>query len=475
MRAVGAALAGLIFALALAPASAAALPLSAVPQHELPGDEISQRVAADQADPLRFAVPVELELGLADGAWDEPAPGMARWRLRLHSADARSLSLRLDGLALPAAASLRLLGEDGSDIQGPFGPADNGRLWLPLVRSATVVLEVLMPTAARASLALRVTGAFHGFRDPGLTAPAAKGQFGDSENCNIDFVCPEGDEWRREGRAVVLLTVGNAARCTGTLVNNLRQDNRPLVLTANHCGIDRGNVASVRAYFNVQKSICGGSDDGPIDQTLAGDEFLGRDAESDFALIELRSAPPAAFAAYYAGWDAGGAVPQSGAGIHHPAGDDKKISLYFKPATRTDNQPITGGPALFHVDAWRIVWDRGVTEPGSSGSALWDQNQRVVGVLSGGAASCAKPADPDFFGRLDRAWNAQAEAGGPLKAFLDPDCSGSLALNGREAGAAGPPPPATSCPSSDGGGALPWWLLLGLGGCAALRRSGRQA
>ena len=33
--------------------------------------------------------------------------------------------------------------------------------------------------------------------------------------------------------------------------------------------------------------------------------------------------------------------------------------------------------------------EEGVTEPGSSGSPLFDQNHRIIGQLYGGAAACA--------------------------------------------------------------------------------------
>ena len=36
----------------------------------------------------------------------------------------------------------------------------------------------------------------------------------------------------------------------------------------------------------------------------------------------------------------------------------------------------------------QIDWDDGTTEPGSSGSPLFDQNHRVIGQLHGGYAAC---------------------------------------------------------------------------------------
>jgi len=457
----------LLLSLMLLPLSAAAVQpnlerLATVPQTLLPAAEVKQLIEQHKAEPLRYAVTQALALDQRNGIWDEVSPGIARWRLRIGSEGARSLSLNLRDVQLPEASELWLYAEDGRDLQGPFTAADlrGGALWLPLVRSSAAVLEARVPAQAASALRLQIVEAMHGYRPlrPTNSPKAAIGE--DSGSCNINVVCPAGNSWRNEIRATVLITTSGGFLCSGTLMNNTRLDDRALILTANHCGIrTNANAIASRFYFNVESSSCAGNDDGRVDQNLAGGSFLARDSNSDFTLVTLSGAVPAAYNALYAGWDARStATPTSGVAIHHPSGDEKKISVYSSAASKVEDEPIGSGSGSFTVDAWQVQWNQGTTEGGSSGSALWNQDHRVVGVLSGGGASCADPTEPDFFARLERAWTANSASTGQLKAHLDPTNSGALTLNSKEAGSS------TTLPdnggSGGGGGAFGGLLLL---------------
>ena len=55
-------------------------------------------------------------------------------------------------------------------------------------------------------------------------------------------------------------------------------------------------------------------------------------------------------------------------------------------------------------------WQQGITEGGSSGSAIFvraESGRRyVVGNLMGGSSSCQNPTGTDAYGRLDRSFAA---------------------------------------------------------------------
>lgn len=467
MRMRLAALAALLLPLSAAAFQPELAGLAALPQALLPAAEVQAEIGRRKEQPLRYAVSHALALDQRNGAWDEPSPGVARWRLRIASEGARSLSLHLTGLQLPAATALWLYGADGRDVQGPFSASNlrAGELWLPIVRASEAVLELRLPAAAQSALRLQVAEAFHGyrsFREAGAPPKAAIGD--DAGSCNINVACSAGNSWRNEIRSTVLLATEGVSLCSGSLMNNTRLDDSPLVLTANHCNIRSTNVAAVTSYFNVQSGSCGGNDDGRVDQNIVGGTFLAgsstlpnNDVDTDFTLIRLASAVPSGFGALYAGWDArSSAIPTSGVAIHHPQGDEKKISVYSSSASKVEDVTIGSGASSFTVDAWQVQWAQGTTEAGSSGSALWNQDHRVVGMLSGGGASCEDPDQPDFFARLERAWTANSASNGQLKAHLDPTNSGSLTLNSKDAGSGGTLPDN----SSGGGGAFGGLLLL---------------
>lgn len=420
----------LLAAVVANPVSAAALDsrsLDAVPLHVLPLDALERARAAlppaGSRGPARLAIPVALPLGLEDGAWTTEGD-QSIWRTRLTSDGATLLIAEFDRFNLPPGAELRISDVAGTVTQGPYTSAHHtpdGHLWTALVPGDTALLELRVPVASRDAVDLHLAQLGHGLRPLSNDGVQAK-----SGSCNIDAVCETDSGWRDQIRSVVLLQIGGVV-CTGNLVNTTAQDDRPYVLTATHCGVNSGNASSIIAYFNYQTSTCGGIPNGSLSQTVTGASLQFQHQRSDHTLIRLNSAPPLAYSAYFAGYDASPtAVPQSGRGIHHPNGDEKRISTYTTRATRT---PVTVGSAGT-VDSFAVTWSAGVTEPGSSGSGLWNENKRMVGVLSGGAATCGTlglgaSSGPDYYGRLDVAWSAG------LGSFLNPGGSGVTSIAGK--------------------------------------------
>lgn len=452
--------------------------LAAVPLHAAPAPLIAKaRSAPAKNQPLRFASAVPLALTLADGVWDTPDAATARWRMRVTSAGAVSLNFTFSQFVMPEGGELWIYDAQGRVVQGPYTAAnqtEDGRLWTAVVTGDAAVIEARVPAAQRDAFKLQLAQLNYGTRDF-----FKSGLFGDAGSCNIDVACAAGDAWPKEKRAAVLITAGGDIVCSGVMVNNTREDNTPYLLTANHCGIrNRGSepAASVVVYWLYQSTTCNGND-GDSSKSQSGTTFITTDATSDHTLLRLNQAPASNVNVHYAGWNAASTPAGSGASLHHPSGDVKKISV-FNQTLVADTVPIDSTT----VQAWRVPrWAQGITEQGSSGSGLWNQDHQLVGVLSGGYSDCQTdtvngtgPDQPDFYGRFDIAWSQ-----GGLKTYLDPDNRGLTSLCGRDPGDGScsggstpttPTTPATPGGSSGGGGALGSALLLNLLMLSALRR-----
>lgn len=393
--------------------------LPAVPQVTLAPEPLAKALAQAprKGRPFQFAVGVRTDLGLAHGAWDTLPSGEHRWRLRLQSAGARSLSLHFHPFVLPPGASLWIYDEAGTLVQGPYRAAHASAegLWTAIIPQERLVIEARVPAAQAAQLRLGIANAYHGYRDWKDADGSAK-----AGACNVDVACPTDGVWADEIRSVARISIGGTLLCSGQLLNNARQDLDPLFLTANHCDIGEPGkpASSVVFYWNYQASACGGARNGSMAHNQAGSTLVADDVPPDFTLLRLAQAPDPAFGVFYAGWNVEGNSSDCGVGIHHPSGDEKAISFYDQPleAVDADIQDIPGP-----VKAWRVVrWASGTTEGGSSGSGLWSRNHEVIGVLSGGDASCSSRNGSDFYARLDEAWEPPGSSpGGQLRSHLD--------------------------------------------------------
>lgn len=380
------------------------------------------------------------------GKWDI-ADDRARWSFQLESEGATSLNLAFSQFALPDGGELIISDPKGIAGEVRFTSADqdaHGELWTPILETDQLLVQLDLPRATAQQVRLNLAQVNHGFRNNKRGKAIGDGTSG---SCNIDVVCSAADDpnfgplidmYRDQIRSVAAYTVGGVETCSGALINNARNDQRPFFLTANHCEITSANAPSIVVYWNFENTTCrqpntsasGSNGDGRIDQFNSGSIFRATRAESDFCLIELDDPVDSAYNPFYAGWDRTGANPNMVVGIHHPAVSEKRISFELNPTTTTFYYSNSSNASATHVRVGD--WDYGTTEGGSSGSPLFDDFGRIIGQLHGGDAACGNN-DPDWYGRVSRSWADGGTAATQLSSWLDPDSSGITTIDGINA------------------------------------------
>ncbi|MEY3126017.1 MAG: hypothetical protein RL273_109, partial [Bacteroidota bacterium] len=216
----------------------------------------------------------------------------------------------------------------------------------------------------------------------------------------------------------------------GALINNTLNDGKPYVLTANHC---YSNPANWIFRFQWESTSCINPSTSPTFQSLSGAVLRAQGTPSDFCLVEItgglvNGTVPAAYTPYFSGWDNTETISPSAVCIHHPSGDIKKIAIENNALISTN---FGGSPSNSH---WGVLsWDLGVTEPGSSGSPLFNQNRRIIGQLHGGASACGASVLSDEYGKVSVSWNpAGSTSSGQLKNWLDPNNTNASFIDGYD-------------------------------------------
>lgn len=393
--------------------------------------------------PMRFAYGHDVNYTTDNsGEWFVLPNGDKIWRLRVHSKKALSINVTFSKYNLPEGAKLFIYSYDKQYSIGAFTSFNNkesGYLGTSPVLGDDIVIEYFEPSDVDFEGELEIETIAHAYRDIFKIANAVSKDkdFGDAGSCNNNVVCEEAEDWEAQVRSVALITLSNGTRlCTGSLLNNVSEDETPYFLTANHC-VGGGSVTTWVFIFNYYSDICdagGSGNDGSTLESVSGASLLANtnsvggstsidSMQTDMALLLLAENVPDSFNVFYNGWDWSGIAPTSSVGIHHPSGDVKKISWDEDEAGITGYFDLTttgNGGGTTH---WRIFdWEDGTTEGGSSGSPLFNESKQVIGQLHGGQASCFNNVN-DYYGRLALSFTY-------IQQWLDPDSTGVTNING---------------------------------------------
>ncbi|MCH7415329.1 T9SS type A sorting domain-containing protein [Belliella sp. R4-6] len=253
--------------------------------------------------------------------------------------------------------------------------------------------------------------------------------FGCSAPCNSNIICWPSLDLASKGIALILyqsefsndvLSYGS-----GVLLNNGKQDKKPIVLTPIHTYAGY-MIEDLQFMFHYKSSSCNPTTQGPENIVAYGATALSNPnltGNVDLRLLELNENPftSPVFSnnpVSYLGWSIIDHPILSTLGIHHPRGDVQKYIAGGVPTkdNQTNNQYF----------AWRVTMQDGALQTLSSGSPLLDDQLRLIGANIGAygllEGACEETDGDGRYSRISMAWHE-------FQQYLDPDDEGIVAMN----------------------------------------------
>lgn len=401
--------------------------------------------------PYRVGLPIPVDCNLQNsGVWQTVGDTIKVWRLQLRAAGAKAMTISYDKFWLPEGAKFFVYNADKSFCIGAFTSLNNKGVRDNPVDFATgfvagdnIVLEYYEPITAESGI-ISIKKVMYIYKNIlAAQSNVMRGVTpGGSLSCNVNINCPEGADWQKEKGAVAAIYNGEySALCTGALINNTQ--NKDYFLSANHCFSPtydaQGNntLNQLIFYWNYESPNCSNTYvyNPP---SSAGAKLLANNIDTDFALLEMTEKVKdiRGYLPYFLGWTRTSSAASWAVGIHHPQGDMKKISKDNSPVVNHNEKirwidsygnVISTSPADTH---WKVVFDTGTAEGGSSGSPLINSDHKIVGQLHGGDSGCAPITK--YYGRFDKSWNYGTTATRRLKDWLDPSNTGIMQMEAKE-------------------------------------------
>lgn len=390
----------------------------------------SGEALASKPVPAGAAIPAQIGFARNVGATASPerVSAMLGWSpssgggnvsaLRFRSAAAKGLRVGLLVRSLPLGGVVRFYA-DGADksyeisaqeilaaIDRNVASGDTSdaarTYWSPNLGGEAITVEIEVP-AGTSTDAVQVSVPFvsHVVVAADTLESIPKLGAGAAGACNKDVNCNA--SYGATSNAVALMEFvegANTYYCSGTLLNNLSGSAIPYFLSANHCINSQTVASSLRTRWFYRSVGCGNPAVNPGSVWLSGGAtLLYAAADTDTSFMRLNNAAPSG--ALYAAWSVA-PVPASAAvaGVHHPQADLQKYSEGVSPG-------LAG-------QFYRVFWNTGTTEPGSSGSGLFQNingSNYLIGQLYGGTSACNSSntgpnAGVDAYGRFDAAYSA---------------------------------------------------------------------
>lgn len=400
-------------------------------------------IVEQNGGPLRIATSISAEIDLLRlGEWSVLPNGAKICRMALKSPEAKGLLLSYSELYIPEGGKLFIYNYSKDQVLGAYTHLTNpaGKEFSTEIVYGDELIFEYVDSESGSTPRIKISEI--GYVYSNMTK--AEIGFGTSADCEVNINCSEGADWQQQKRGVakIITQVGSKwYACSGSLINNTNQDFTPYFLTAYHCfylpNAGSPNFSTMQFYFHYELDGCNNPSKEDKDEvelqvnarakTMVGAQLLVANplyGGIDGALLELNSKIPSHYDLTFNGWELDSNPASRGVGIHHPSGDVKKISTYTTPlrtGTYFDKDGRGMESAFWTIRFAGTANGYGITEKGSSGSPLFNQNRRIVGSLTGGSTTCANPNVDDYYSKFYYQWDKGTDASGKqMKEYLDP-------------------------------------------------------
>ena len=384
----------------------------------------------EEIEANQFAYQVNEKIDITKEASASVEGNSIVYRLLIHSENAKSINLIFDPITLPDKAKMFLYRPDGGEIYGAYTNASfAGNVFATTpVSGDSIMVQCEVPIATSDSFTATISSVNTGFDELRVLPATGKAQY-----CETDVVC-QNDGVEDQCRAECLIIINGNRYCSGTLVATEGNNSESFVLTSAHClrngsnNFDSTFANKCIFYFGYNTPICDANIVSSYERSISGSKVASSHPGKDMLLLKLSQRPPVDYMTYESGWNIELAPHGPATCIHHPNGDQMKISI-----SEGDPYPISFAvDGLVEDSHWLIdKWSVGITEVGSSGAPLYDANGRIIGALSGGSSFCSNRGD-DKFWRLNNVWDDFSSSPKDIMSVLDPSLSGTARLDGRE-------------------------------------------
>lgn len=338
-----------------------------------------------EATPLQIGLTVPVDMASSDlmgaGFHDD---GYSVFLAGLRSVDAVATRAVLDLSRLREDEEVWMIDPTGPRAFGPYTRADDleGGCALPTCGGDTCVLMLRSLSGALPDVRVHSLAHIYGlsfFKEDD-----------DNFDCHVDVMCESGEAIQEASRAIgFLIILSDDDRVvgggSGSLISSYEAPRLgPCFLTANHVINTHREAANTEIVWDFRSDTCNGSDlpvlaDLPRSRSL---RLLATSATLDLSLLELDRAP----GRVPLGWSTRRPdLGERAIGIHHPDWGYMRLSEGYAAAVNLD--PILFDDGTFYEHENLIYWERGITQPGSSGSPILFEDAsgsfQVLGALSG--------------------------------------------------------------------------------------------